>query len=323
MSTACPTEAYTKEQLLDVVERILPSEYYTPMSVSTGAGYEVFATDAAVMARVSEAAEHLGCGLFMLTAEDPAYATGTVTFSRPVATAGPVVIEAGSIVRASSVDRRFVTTADGTLSGLSVTIPIRSVEAAYQYNLEESNLIDEPVKLILDPVYGDPSIYISSSTATTGGVWGSINALGADRGYPRGAIEPIEEYRRRIRDLPDTVSVNAVQRAVDRFWNSLYPAYPATIIEGWETDAQICLAAAESPLNQNAMALNDPRAEPPLHGRLLSRETVTNGFAVCLRKPSGIPDPEFNSATATLWFAIEATKAAGITATLLLLPWEP
>jgi hypothetical protein len=322
MSTACPTEAYTKEELLDVVERILPSEYYTPMSVNTGAGYEVFATDAAVMARVSEAAEHLGCGLFMLTAEDPAYANGFVYFSRPTYAAGAVTIKNGTVVRASSVDRRFVVIQDAELgpTDLVVQAKVRAVEAAYQYNLEEPNLIDEPVKLILDPVYGDPSIYISSSTATTGGVWGSINALGADRGYPRGAIEPIEEYRRRIRDLPDTVSVNAVQRAVDRFWNSLYPAYPATIIEGWETDAQGCL---DSTVDQYGIALNDPRAEPPLHGRLLSRETVTNGFAVCLQKPSGIPDSEFNSATATLWFAIEATKAAGITATLLLLPWEP
>jgi hypothetical protein len=322
MSTACPTEAYTQEDLLDVVERILPSEYYTPMSVNTGAGYEVFATDAAVMARVSKAAERLGCGLFMLTAQDPVYATGTVTFRRPNTDAGVVTIQTGSIVRASSVDRRFVTISTGFLGSLDLesTVLVRAVEAAYQYILEEPNLIDQAVKLILNPAYGDPSIYISSSTATTGGAWGSINALGADRGYPRVANEPIEEYRRRIRDLPDTVSVNAVQRAVDRFWNSLYPDYPATIIEGWETDAQGCL---DSTVDQYGIALNDPRAEPPLHGRLLSRETVTNGFAVCLRRPSGITDDEFDAATAALWFAIEATKAAGITATLLLLPWEP
>jgi hypothetical protein len=322
MSTACPTEAYTKEQLLDVVERILPSEYYTPMSVSTGTGYEVFATDAAVMARVSKAAERLGCGLFMLTAEDPVYAMGTVTFSRPTAAAGPLQVLAGSVVRASGVDRRFVTTTTAIFGAgdLSRTVAVRAVEAAYQYILEEPNLINETVRLNQNPPYSDPTIYVSASSMTTNGAWGSINALGADRGYPRVANEPIEDYRRRIRDLPDTVSVNAVQRTVDRFWNSLYPAYPATIIEGWETDAQICL---DYPTNQDGIALNDPRTEPPLHGRLLSRETVTNGFAVCLQRPSGITDDEFNAATAALWFAIEATKAAGITATLLLLPWEP
>jgi hypothetical protein len=289
------------------------------MSIPTGPGYEVFATDAAVMARVSEAAEHLGCGLFMLTAEDPSYANGFVYFSRPTYAAGAVTIKNGTVVRASSVDRRFVVIQDAELgpTDLVVQAKVRAVEAAYQYNLEEANLIDEPVKLILDPVYGDPSIYISSSTATIGGVWGSINALGADRGYPRVAGESIEDYRRRIRDLPDTVSVGAIQRTVERFWNSLYPAYPATIIEGWEEDAQVCL---DFPTNLNGLALNDPRAEPPLHGRLLSRETVTNGFAVCIRQPAGITIDEFNSATAALWFAIEATKAAGITATLLLLP---
>lgn len=322
MSTACPTQAYTQSELLDVVERILPSEYYTPMSIPTGPGYEVFATDAAVMARVSEAAEHLGCGLFMLTAEDPAYARGFVWFSRPTYAAGAVTIKNGTVVRASSVDRRFVVIQDAELgpTDLTVRATVRAVEAAYQYNLEEANLIDEPVKLLLDPVYGDPSIYISSSTATTGGVWGSINALGADRGYPRVAGESIEDYRRRIRDLPDTVSVGAIRRAVERFWNSRYPAYPATIIEGWEEDAQICL---DFPTNFNGLALDDTRTEPPLHGRLLSRETVTNGFAVCIQRPSGIDDDEFNSATIALWSAIQATKAAGITATILLLPWEP
>jgi hypothetical protein len=322
MSTACPTQAYTQSELLDVVERILPSEYYTPMSIPTGPGYEVFATDAAVMARVSEAAEHLGCGLFMLTAEDPAYATGTVTFSRPTASAGPVTVLAGSVVRASGVDRRFVTTANAVFgpSDVDVTVNIKAVEAAYQYNLEKANLVDEAVRLNQSPAYGDPTIYVSASSITTGGVWGSINALGADRGYPRETNEPIEDYRRRIRDLPDTVSVGAIRRTVERLWDSKYPAYPATIIEGWEEDAQICL---DFPTNLNGLALNDPRAEPPLHGRLLSRETVTNGFAVCIQRPSGIDDDEFNSATAALWFAIEATKAAGITATILLLPWEP
>lgn len=318
MSTACPTQAYTQDELLDVVRRILPSEYYTPMSIPSGPGHEVFATDAAVMARVSEAAEHLGCGLFMLTAEDPAYATGTVTFSRSTASAGPVTVLAGSVVRASGVDRRFVTTDPAVFGSgdLNVTVAIKAVEAAYQYNLEEANLVNEAVRLNQSPVYGDPTIFVSASSITTGGVWGSINALGADRGYPRVVDEPTEDYRRRIRDLPDTVSVGAIRRTVEQFWDSLYPAYPATIIEGWEEDAQICL---DFPTNLNGLALNDPRAEPPLHGRLLSRETVTNGFAVCIRKPSGIPDAEFNSATASLWFAIEATKAAGITATLLLL----
>jgi hypothetical protein len=233
-----------------------------------------------------------------------------------------VVIEAGSIVRASSVYRRFITTANGVLNlgDLSVTVPIRSIEAAYQYNLEETNLVDQPVKLLLDPPFGDPTIYISASSITTEGVWGSINALGADRGYPRVQDEPTESYRRRIRDLPDTVSVGAIRRTVEQFWDSKYPAYPATIIEGWEEDAQICL---DFPTNLNGLALDDTRAEPPLHGRLLSRETVTNGFAVCIQRPSGITDDEFNSATAALWFAIQATKAAGIAATILLLPWEP
>ena len=322
MSTACPTQAYTQDELLDVVRRILPSEYYTPMSIPSGPGYEVFATDAAVMARVSDAAEHLGCGLFMLTAEDPAYATGTVTFSRPAVSAITVTVLAGSIIRASSVDRRFVTTENAVFapSDLTKTVTIRAIEAAYQYNLEEANLVNEAVRLNQSPVYGDPTIFVSASTVTAGGVWGSINALGADRGYPRGVDEPTEDYRRRIRDLPDTVSVGAIRRAVERFWNSRYPAYPATIIEGWEEDAQICL---DFPTNLNGLALDDTRAEPPLHGRLLSRETVTNGFAVCIQRPSGIDDDEFNSATAALWFAIEATKAAGITATILLLPWEP
>lgn len=322
MSTACPTQAYTQNELLDVVRRILPSEYYTPMSIPSGPGYEVFATDAAVMARVSKAAERLGCGLFMLTAEDPVYAMGTVTFSRPTAAAGPLQVLAGSIVRASGVDRRFVTTTTAIFGAgdLSRTVAVRAVEAAYQYILEEPNLINETVRLNQNPPYSDPTIYVSASSVTTGGAWGSINALGADRGYPRVAREPIEDYRRRIRDLPDTVSVGAIRRAVERFWDSLYPDYPATIIEGWEEDTQVCL---DFPTNLNGLALDDTRAEPPLHGRLLSRETVTNGFAVCIQRPSGIDDDEFNSATAALWFAIEATKAAGITATILLLPWEP
>jgi hypothetical protein len=65
-----------------------------------------------------------------------------------------------------------------------------------------------------NPPFGDPSLRVQQDPAGTGGTPGTLEQLGIDRGLVRLVGETADQYRVRVRSLPDTISRGAIDRAV-------------------------------------------------------------------------------------------------------------
>ena len=63
--------------------------------------------------------------------------------------------------------------------------------------------------------YEDLGISVSQPDAIMGGVSGTLDAIGADRGQGRVPGETDDEYRFRLSELSDTISPNAIERILD------------------------------------------------------------------------------------------------------------
>ncbi len=291
----CPVNALTQSDLLDVVQRVLPTEYLGPMlpPAPPTYGWAVFQAQAAQEARASQAAEHLGCGLFVLTAPDAARAVGTLTLTRPTATAGALTVLAGSLFAAPG-GRVYVATSSAAFGALdtSVTIPVQAQRAGYEYNLP-AGLVTQIVRLDTDPVFADPTIRVGASTAMAGGVFGWLDALGADRGIARLSGESADAYRARLRQLPDTVTPAAIERFLASYWNTRFPTYPASMVEAWEA-WQTCADAPDVSVGAysatDALCYDDLRPEPPIRGRYLSDETAAGAFTILVPNLPAVSD---------------------------------
>lgn len=134
----CPIAPFTQQDLLDLIDRLLPPHYLEPIK-SPGPGYELFQAMTAMMARCSVALERLGCGALILSATGGLQATGQVELYRAsVNSEGiTVVVKAGTLLRSSRGGRKYETTADVVFGPNDLgpfVVPIKAVAVGYEYN---------------------------------------------------------------------------------------------------------------------------------------------------------------------------------------------
>lgn len=212
---------------LALFDRTFPFGYIYPMKTTPDGGYEVFEATAASGARVSLAIQREENDLLTMFAPTGAYATGTVTFSRPTFTAGAVTIEAGTVLTTSKGGKQFTTNTDVVFGATDLgphTCTVTAVAFGYVYNTRGPftaasgaaipGEIDTIYTLTTSPPYGDISFVVAQAIDTTGGTDMALERLAWDRGIARSNNESPEPFRLRVRTLPDTVSPGAIQRVV-------------------------------------------------------------------------------------------------------------
>ncbi len=218
--------ALLRAHFLALIERLLPLGYVYPMKLVPNAGYELFQAASVMGERVAQAVHRLEMDGVLFFARGGSQATGTVWFTRPTAAAGAVTILRGSTV-VGRQGRRFATTADlvfggGVLGPLSVGV--QAVAPGYEYNVRGESTgaggdllpgdIATTGDLFESPPYGDATFTVKNLLATSGGVEAALDGRGAERGLVRAPGESDTSFRFRIRSLADTVSPNAVARAL-------------------------------------------------------------------------------------------------------------
>lgn len=241
---------------LGLFDRILDEEYLRPLK-KIGPGYEVLQAYAEIFARLSDAVVNLDEGRYTLTAQGGAKATAVVSFRRTPAAAAlaltAMTVKAGTIVTTSNGGRDFVLIEDVVWDAGEEFSGIATVEAlieAWEWNVpgrvilsDGSELVGDidTVKLPLtDPLFQEPDFWAYQTTDATGGRAPMLDQIGADRGIPRRAQESDSAYRAKISQLPDTVSPDALRRAVEAAL-SVFSYLPSeyqfieTFSEGYQT----------------------------------------------------------------------------------------
>lgn len=287
-----PIEALTYQDLLDLLDELLPDHYLRPLKEADG--YEVLQAYAALFSKISRAAYNAGVDAQISTADDGALATGQVELYRPLPIVGDVVVKAGTVVTTSQGGRDFVTLTDVTFLAASVgpfTVAVEAVVKGYEWNVPGQVMaadgtvlpgdIDTIKTLVEDPPLLDLSIKVRQIAPTTGGEDASLDSLGADRGTPRLAGESLDAYRNRIRQLPDTISPMAIYRTV---LGILQPVFaPFSIIETFDIRYQTCWdgpsdAIPGSAYDPNLFCYDDARAG--FRGRWMDMNDYRGGLIV-------------------------------------------
>lgn len=222
---ACVATVYDQQHFLDLFDRILSFEYLQPIKATPLGGYEMYQMAAKVGERLSQAIHAFECGAYIVFAPEGSYAEGTVQFYRATYDAGEVTVLVGSIV-GTCFGQRYVTLESAEFGATDlgpVEVPVRAVAMGYAWNaqgeVELPNSVTlpgdvcDPTTLYLDPPFGDPTIQVRNVDPIAGGESPMLSGLGEDRGMPRGAFETAQQYRHRLRVLPDTVSPAAIRRA--------------------------------------------------------------------------------------------------------------
>ncbi len=149
--------------------------------------------------------------------------------------------------------------------------------------------IDTVRTLYETPPFGDPTIAVDQVDDAQGGQAAYLDGLGADRGVARVVGETDEVYRLRVLTLPDTVSLDAVKRAVA---SSFAPyGVTATVVETWDVRYQTCYDAPATTLpnpdyDPNLFVYDDPRAAVPFRNRWLDEADYRAAFIVVVPRLS-------------------------------------
>lgn len=315
-TTASPTlpgavTAFTQDDIIELVERVLPNHYTAPLK-DPGPGWEVVQAMAKVGARISTAVENLGSGGYILSSGGPAQAVGSVELYRPAVHPDgiTVVVKQGTIVRSSRGGRTYATTEDATFLAADLgpfLVAVKATRPGYQYNepgivvtLDGTSLpgeIDSIDTLVEDPDYGDATILVRHPVETTGGADAALDEHGADRQIARSPGELDDSYRGRIRALPDNISPNAVDRALQQI---LFPfGLSYAFIETWDVAFQTCWdAPADLPLpgsnyDPNLFVYDDPRDPTPFRNRWLDESIARGAFIVVVPNLQPVTDRGF------------------------------
>lgn len=306
-----PVTAYTQEEVVELVERLLPNHYTAPLK-DPGPGWEIVQAMAAVGSRVSLAVERLGRGAYILSSGGAAKATGSVELYRPAPHPDgiTVTVRAGTAIRSSRGGRTYFTTEDAVFGPADLgpfLVGVVASHPGYQYDepgvvvtLDGTSLpgeIDTVVTLVEVPDFGDATILVRHPVATSGGADGALDEHGADRQIARAKSEGDDSYRGRIRALPDNISPNAVDRALQQI---LFPfGLSYAFIETWDVAYQTCWdAPADLPLpgsnyDPNLFVYDDPRDPTPFRNRWLDEQEHRGAFIVVVPNLEPITDRGF------------------------------
>ncbi len=293
--SVCLPRYKTQQYFLDLFDRLVPFEYIEPLK-DPGPGYEVFQAFAKVGERLSLAVGRAECQMYSTLAHGPHKSQGEVQLFRTSSANGAFKILSGSVVRASKTNREFVLLADvefGALD-LSQVAAIESKQADFQFDLKGISLdangnelegeIDELTLPLMEPPFAEPNILVRQTIDTTRGQPGSLDQLGDDRSINRSSLEADDEYRVRVRRLPDTVSPAAIRRQLNAFFAPTGIDYD--FLEVFENRMQSCWNAPDGGIvneqvgdyDPNLFVYNDPR--DIVGNRWLGADTVGGGCIV-------------------------------------------
>lgn len=165
---------------------------------------------------------------------------------------------------------------------------------------------------------GDLTIQVTQSTPTGGGVDPALDQHGNDRGIPRGVGEPDDSYRGRIRAIPDNISPDAVNRALQQLLFPVGAGLGYQFIETWEVNYQTCWDSPRdpipgSPFDPNLFVYDDPTSPVPFRNRWLDLNDMRGGFIVTVPNLAPIRDTgmAFDDVATT---ALELTNPIGLRA---------
>jgi hypothetical protein len=297
---------FVQSDFLALDEHLVPQHWIIPIR-DTGPGYEQLQAQGKIFERVSLAIQRFHCGSFILSASGGERALVTVEFFRDNASAGPITIKAGTIVTTSKGDRRFVTVADvmltsGGANDLAIQIQAASVASGWQFDVPGPvtalngevlpGEIDTVLMLDMDPPYGDPTIAVRQIDDAEGGQAPMLDGLGLDRGLPRANGETDEQYRARIRRLPDTISPDAMKRNILAYLKLFLINPTFDFIETFELRYQTCWDAdqivgrdpnsGEGVFDPNLFVYDDPRPPVPFRNRWLDETEYRGTFIVVI-----------------------------------------
>lgn len=330
------TLGLTKDDLLAVVDRVIPESYLQPIK-DIGPGYELYQAGAKVMERCSQAAARFDDDCHILTSQGGVLATVPVTFFRATAGAGAVTMLAGTVVSASRGGQTFRTVADAVFGATDLeTSPVTAVATGYGYEWNiagpfvdrdgmvwpgELDTIDLPLQ---SPIFGDPLVQVRNDAQADGlGRPRTLDVLGGERDLKRHPNETDTNYRARIRTLPDTVSPAAIKRQLRNYFR-LIPGLYWQFIETWQHEYQECFDApadtsAIEPFNPNLFCFDDPRPASPLSNRLLGNNDYLGAFIVEVAQlPAfsdysiAFDDPATDEADVTTVIGIRALSALDV-----------
>lgn len=247
----CNAEMYEAEHFLALFDKLMPQEYLYPLKVNPDSGYEIYHALAAVGERVSLAAERSECGLTIVFADSGSYAEVDLRFTRPTVDAGAFTQKAGTLLTTSNGNRQFELIEDAVFGALDlgpITARARAVAVGYEYNVPGVRVsaggetlhgeIDTIEMSIQDPPYADTTVEVAQVDDATGGTADWLQGHGASRGLTRAAGETADQFRLRIRTIPDAVTPAAFRRLAERVLGAAGIGYE--IIETWQIDYQTC-----------------------------------------------------------------------------------
>jgi hypothetical protein len=260
-SSAAPVVQHAQAYFLGVFDRIMDANWIAPLKTGAGSGYEMLQAYAAVGARISSAVSRLEQGAIIMFATGGALATGTVEFLRPSAAAGAVIVKAGTVITTSKGGRDFVTTQDAVFGALDlgpIAATVQAVAPGWQWNVRGRVVTSRGETLAGEidtirhfvqtapaaptvPTFIDPTIIVQQIVDTQGGADPMLDGLGEDRGVIRHVGELDPAYALRIRTLPDTVSPDAIVRAMTAFFAPY--GMQVAFEELWDVRYQTCFDA--------------------------------------------------------------------------------
>lgn len=287
---------FSDVDLLAVLDNLLPEWYLAPLR-DPGPGYEWFQAVASMLARASLAVARTEACLFVRYSHGGSRSEADVELFRDSTMTGAFVVKAGTIVRASRTNRSFEVTADAAfgVSDLAVTARVRAVAPSPEYDVPGPvttadgtvlpGEIDQVALPVLDPVFAEPALQVRQLNDATGGGAAVLDQLGLDRDLPRFSGEADDQYRRRVAQLPDTVSPDALHRQLDAVFLPLRLSYQ--VIETWQSEYQTSYDFPASDLVHpelgraaaDCFVFDDPRVSP-FRGRMLDESDHMGGLIV-------------------------------------------
>lgn len=297
------------QDFLNAIDRALDDGYLAPLKAYED-GYELLQGYAKVGERCSLAVRRLELDGFILSSAGPQKATVAATFYRATSAAGAGTVLTGTILRCSIGGQLFRTIADAVFGALDLTktVTAEALGYGYEWNIKgpfvdragtvwpgELDTIDLPLQ---SPPFFDDTIQVRNDADADGlGRPGTLDLIGNERGLPRQPNEPDGNYKIRIRNLPDTISPNAILRQLANYFRPLGLGWRA--VETWQHEYQECFDAPAEPAtayqnyDQNLFCFDDPRPGSPMQNRWLGENDYLGAFIVEIARPPTISDYGF------------------------------
>jgi len=301
-----PLQPLTQQDFLQQLEQIMPLSWLYGLQ-TPGPGYEVLQQAAAIFARCSAAVARLDNDLYVLSANDGEFGTGSIKITRS-GYMGEVTLLGGSVLSCSASGRMFLLTGDllftaGSLTSYPAFGNVRSFVQSYDQNVHGRSItangeviqgeIDTLAIPFIQTATGDQyaaglKFEIENVADITGSKSPALDLLGYDRGLPRRTAENADAYRARLLAMPDTVSPDAMIRAVKAV---LFPySQHFEFIETFDVRFQTAFDCPIPPYVNPALmspyydptcfVLDDPREDTPYRNRCPNDDTYFACFFV-------------------------------------------